>query len=73
MVGWIAEQFVGELAVVGQLTVEGKREPLRAVEVMIFERLSVTAVVFAACCITHVTDRGGPGVLFLQRFGFGRV
>ena len=73
MIVRFVQQFVGQFAIVGQLTVESEREPLAAVKVVIFKRLSVAAIVFAAGGVADVADRCRTRVLFHQRIGFGGV
>ena len=56
----LAEQLLFELLIIGELPVEGEREPFRFAAVVAFEWLGVVSVVAPAGGITHVADRDRP-------------
>src|SRR5690606_1763331 len=55
-----------QLGIVGELSVEGKGEPLSPFDVGALEGLRVVGVFLTACRVADVADRGGTGVLFHQ-------
>ena len=56
----LGEQLLLEFLVVGELAVEGEREPLRLAAVVALERLGVATVTAAAGGIADVADRRRP-------------
>ncbi len=62
----VVEQFLAEVHVVGQLTIERETEPLVLLDVVAFERLGIAAVVLAAGGVAHVADRR-PARIFLHQ------
>jgi hypothetical protein len=68
MVVALFQQLLLEVLIVGELPVEGEREPLGLATVRPLERLRVAPVVLAASGITDVPDRGRPGLLLEDRF-----
>ena len=67
----IGKDFRPQLGIIGQLPVEGEREPLELFDMPPLEGLSVAAVFLAAGGVTDVTDRGRAGISPHQRFKLG--
>jgi hypothetical protein len=66
----LGQNLLFQLLIVGELTVEAKREPLVLFDVMSLKRLSVSLIVGSTGGIAHVANRGNPRVLVHQSDGF---
>jgi hypothetical protein len=73
MVVRVTEDFGRQFWIVRKLTIESERKPLAAIEMVDFERLRVTTVVFTTSCVPHMPNGSRPAVLFHQAGGFGRM
>ena len=67
------QQLFAELAIVGQLAVEGEAKPLRLLQVLPFKRLSKIAVILAARCVANVTDSSSTSVFRHQALSLTRT
>jgi hypothetical protein len=66
----VGQQIGLQFAIIRQLAVETKAEPLVLLQMMPLERLGVIPIVFAASGIAHMADGRPAGALFHQAFVF---